>query len=107
MKFKAKNRMALVNRKNMKRLTGYFVKEGCVDLDLSEAVNYLVDIALGELEAIERDMACDGCGFAVQYNCGDKIYYCDHADRTDDMGKLSIENLVETSCEWCPLRDKK
>jgi len=107
MKFKAKNRMALVNRKNMKRLTGYFVKEGCVDLDLSEAVNYLVDIALGELEAIERDMACDGCGFAVPYNCGDKIYYCDHVDRTDDMGKLGVGELPEASPKWCPLRDKR
>lgn len=105
MKLKAKNRMALVNKKNMKRLTAYFDREGCIDFDLSWAVNYLIDIALGELEAINRDMACDGCEFAVQCNNGSDIFHCDHEDRTDDMGKLSIENLIESSPEWCPLRE--
>ena len=104
MKFKAKDRMALVNKKNMKRLTEYFDREGCIDFDLSWAVNYLIDIALGELEAINRDMACDGCEYAVQCNIGDKNYYCDNEDRIDDMGKLSVENLIESSPEWRPLR---
>lgn len=106
MKLKAKDRMALVNKKNMKRLTEYFDKEGCIDFDLSWAVNYLVDIALGEIEAINRHMTCDECEFAVQCNNGNEIYYCDHEDRTDDMGKLSIENLIEASPEWCPLREE-
>ncbi len=111
MKFKAKDRMALVNKKNRKRLTENFDREGCIEFDLSWAVNYLVDSALKEitrreLEAIERNMSCDGCEFAVQCNNGDEIYYCDHEDRTDDMGKLSLENLIESSPEWCPLREE-
>lgn len=31
-------------------------------------------------------------------------YYCDHEDRTDDMGKLSVNELPKKSPEWCPLR---
>ena len=98
-------------QKNMKRLTEYFDREGCIDFDLSWAVNDLVDSALKEitrreLEEIERNMACDECEFAVRCNNGDEIYYCDHEDRTDDMGKLSLENLIESSPEWCPLREE-
>ena len=111
MKFKAKDRMALVNKKNMKRLTEYFDREGCIDFDLSWAVNYLIDIALKEitlreLEAIVKDTTCDGCEYAVQCNIGDKNYYCDHEGRIDDIGKLSIDNLMDASPEWCPLREE-
>lgn len=104
MKFKTKDRMALVNKKNMKRLTEYFDREGCIDFDLSWAVNYLVDIALGELELLEGDISCDECEFAVQCNYGNENYYCNHEERTDDMGKLSMENLIEESPVWCPLK---
>lgn len=41
-----------------------------------------------------------------EYNYGKKIYYCDHADRIDDMGKLSIDHLPKTSPEWCPVRKR-
>lgn len=54
MKFKAADRMSLVNKKTMKKLVKYFKKEGCTDFDLSWAVNYLVDIAIGELETIDE-----------------------------------------------------
>lgn len=54
MKFKAKDRMALVNKKTMKKLVKYFKKEGCTNFNLSWVVNYLVDIAIGELEAIDE-----------------------------------------------------
>ena len=40
------------------------------------------------------------------YDYGNKIYYCDHEDRTDDMGKLSVEKLPVVSPKWCPLRDR-
>ena len=53
MKFKATDRMALVNKNTMKKLVKYFKKEGCTNFNLSWAVNYLVDIAIGELEAID------------------------------------------------------
>lgn len=106
MKLKAKDRMALVNKKNMERLTGYFDnREGCTDIDLSWAVNHLVDIALGELEAVNSHRACEGCGYAVKYDHGKKIYYCDHEAGGDDMGKLSLGNLAGISPGWCPLRE--
>lgn len=37
---------------------------------------------------------------------GKEIYYCDHTDRIDDMGKLGEENLPETSPVWCPVSEK-
>lgn len=57
MKFKAEDRMALVNKKTMKKLVKYFNKEGSLNFDLSWAVNYLVDIAIGELETIDEQSA--------------------------------------------------
>lgn len=104
MKFKAEDRMALVNKKNMKKLVSYFKKEGCTNFNLSWAVNYLVDIAIGELEAIDEEMNCSQCGFLKSYNHTYKNYYCDHSDRIDDMGKLSVNELPKKSPEWCPLR---
>ena len=38
------------------------------------------------------------------YDYGNKIYYCNHEDRTDDIGKVGVEHPPETSPEWCPLR---
>lgn len=47
---------------------------------------------------------CNECEFARMYNCGNKIYYCDHEKRIDDMGKLGVDHLPETSPDWCPLK---
>lgn len=55
---------------------------------------------------MDRTQNCAECEFVRMYNYGNKIYYCDHEDRIDDMGKLSIENLAESSPEWCPLREE-
>lgn len=52
MEYKAKDRMALVSKKNMKKMVKYFDVEDHKGFDLSWAVNYLVDIAIGELKAI-------------------------------------------------------
>ena len=40
------------------------------------------------------------------YDYGNKIYYCDHEDRTDDKGKLYVTHPPKTSPVWCPLREK-
>lgn len=53
MRYKAKDRMILVNKKNTKKIFKYFYKETDKDFDLTWAVNYLVDIAIGELQAID------------------------------------------------------
>ena len=50
---------------------------------------------------------CAECEYMEKYDYGKKIYYCDHADRIDDMGKLSVNELLKISPEWCPLREKK
>ncbi len=47
---------------------------------------------------------CSECEFMRMYNYGNKIYYCDHEDRLDDMGKLGVDHLPETSPEWCPVK---
>lgn len=54
--------MALINKATMKRLTKYFKndgftilsKKGNTAVDLSWSVNYLVNIAIGELEEIDE-----------------------------------------------------
>ena len=56
---------------------------------------------------MNRTQNCVGCGYIKKYDYGKKIYYCDHEDRTDDMGKLGAGELPEGSPEWCPLREKK
>ena len=49
---------------------------------------------------------CAECKSMKMYDYGNKIYYCDHEDRIDDMGKLDVGHPPKTSPEWCPLRDK-
>ena len=51
MKYKAKDRMAIISKRNIKKIVKYYD----ADLyDLSSTVNYLVDIAIGELRAINE-----------------------------------------------------
>lgn len=50
---------------------------------------------------------CKECGFATVYEYGQRIYYCDHEGRVDDMGKLGAGELYEESPGWCPLREIK
>ena len=47
---------------------------------------------------------CDQCEYIRMYDYGKRIYYCDHENRRDDMGKLGINELPKRSPEWCPLR---
>lgn len=49
---------------------------------------------------------CTECNFMKMYDYGNKNYYCDHEDRIDDMGKLSVGELPKESPKWCPLRNK-
>lgn len=53
---------------------------------------------------MNRTQNCAECGFMKKYDYDKKIYYCDHEDRIDDMGKLSVDELPKGSPEWCPLR---
>lgn len=47
---------------------------------------------------------CDECEFMKRYDYGKRIYCCDHPDRIDDMGKLSVGHLPEATPAWCPIR---
>ena len=55
---------------------------------------------------MNRTQNCAECECMKMYDYGNKVYYCNHEDRIDDMGKLSIGNLIESSPEWCPLREE-
>ena len=50
---------------------------------------------------------CNHCKYARMYDYGNKIYYCDHVDRIDDMGKLSVGDIPRVCPEWCPLKCKE
>lgn len=54
-----------------------------------------------------NDNCCAECDFMKKYDYGKKIYYCDHPDRIDDMGKLRAGELPEGSPEWCPLGENR
>ncbi len=47
---------------------------------------------------------CAECEFMRMYNYGSRIYYCDHEERIDEIGKLSVGELPKESPVWCPLR---
>ena len=47
---------------------------------------------------------CNQCEFLRMYDYGKRIYYCDHENQIDDMGKLGVGYPPKTSPEWCPLK---
>lgn len=47
---------------------------------------------------------CNECEHLRLYDYVYRYYYCDHDNRTDDMGKLGAEHIPEESPIWCPLR---
>lgn len=49
---------------------------------------------------------CTQCKYMRMYDYGKKIYYCDHEDRTNDMGKIGTDDIPEMSPVWCPLREE-
>lgn len=50
---------------------------------------------------------CLTCPYLKCYDIRKVIYYCDHENRIDDMGKLSEDFPPEISPEWCPKRVKE
>ncbi len=55
---------------------------------------------------MDKMINCSECEFMKAYDYGKKIFYCDHVDRIDDIGKLSVNELPKRIPEWCPLRNK-
>ena len=104
---KLNERVAIITEENICRLSHLY---GEMDIDiLSRIVNNHLEVAIdeiGEDSIKQKEHCCAECEFVKKYNYGKKIYYCDHTDRIDDMGKLSVGDLPEGSSEWCPLREK-
>ena len=50
---------------------------------------------------------CRKCECMKMYDYMHKIYYCDHENRADDMGKISVGSLPIISPNWCPKREEK
>ena len=45
---------------------------------------------------------CSRCEYLKVYDIVHKCHYCDNEERTDDMGELDMNNLLEESPVWCP-----
>ena len=97
-------RVAVISEENIHRLSRLY---GEMDIDcLSSIVNNHLEVVMDEIEEdCSKQLAhnCSGCEYMRIYDYGNRIYYCDHVDRIDDMGKLSVSDLPETSPNWCPL----
>lgn len=43
------------------------------------------------------------CKYMKCYAVNKRIYYCDHEDSSDDMGKLGEDTLPDITPECCPM----
>lgn len=48
---------------------------------------------------------CTECKYMKCYGILYQMYYCDHPDRSDDMGKLANDKLPTILQEWCPVKE--
>ena len=51
-------------------------------------------------------MRCKECKYVKCYAVSKRIYYCDHEDRKDLIGKLAEDVLPDVNPMWCPLTDR-
>lgn len=103
---KLNERVAIITEENISRLSYLY---GKIDIDdLSRIVNNHLKVAIDEIEEDSlkhKTQNCAECEYTRMYDFANKIYYCDHKARTDDIGKLSVDHLPKTSPVWCPLRE--
>lgn len=101
-----KDRVVVIDETNMERLSSLY---GELNIDeFGHVVNKHLNVCLDE---IEEDLAmankvphCSGCEYLKYIDYAYKNYYCDHEDRTDDMGYVGVDNPPKTSPVWCPKR---
>jgi len=95
---KLKDRVVIISEKNMDRIN---VLGKCTTEELERIVNNMIEntiIKINEDKSMtDKVTNCNQCKYMKAYDYGNKIYYCDHEDRTDDMGKLSVEKLPVVS----------
>ncbi len=105
-----KDRIVIISGENMDSISALYGK--CTADELGRIVNSMIDNAAAEINEdrgrlhMDRMVNCSECEFMKTYGYGDRIYYCDHVGRTDDMGKLSAGDVPGVCPEWCPLRRK-
>lgn len=104
---KLNERVAIITEENISRLSRLY---GEIDIDdLSRIVNNHLKVAIDEIEEDslkQKEHCCNECNYVRMYDYSNKIYYCDHPDRTDDMGKLNVNYPPKISPKWCPMREK-
>lgn len=105
---KLKDRVVIISEKNIDSMNALYGK--CTTEELERIVNNMIKNAIIEINE-DKSMTdkvnnCNQCKFMKSYDYGKKIYYCNHEDRTDDMGKLGVEKLPVVCPEWCPLQNK-
>ena len=106
-----KDRIVIINEKNMDNINALYGK--CTTDELERIVNNMIDNAVVEINEdrsklhMEKKVSCSECEFMKEYDYGQKIYYCNHEDRTDEMGKLGVGDIPRVCPVWCPLREKK
>ena len=104
-----KDRIVIISEKNINNINALYGK--CTTDELERIVNNMIDNAVVEinedrsrLHMDKKTVSCSECENMKMYDYGNRIYYCDHEDRTDEMGKLSVGNVSGICPEWCPLR---
>ena len=103
-----KDRIVIISEKNMDNINVLYGK--CTTDELERIVNNMIDTAVVEINEdrsrlhMDKKVSCSKCEFVKMYDYGNRIYYCDHEDRTDEIGKLSVDDIPRVCPEWCPLR---
>lgn len=105
-----KDRVVIISEKNMNNMNALYGK--CTTDELERIVNNMIDNAVVEINEdrsklhMDNTVSCRKCEYMKMYDYGSRIYYCDHEDRADEMGKLSVDDIPRVCPEWCPLRCK-
>lgn len=105
-----KDRIVIISEKNMDSINTLYGK--CTTDELERIVNNMIDNAVVEINEdrsrlhMEKMINCRECEYMKEFDYGNRIYYCDHEDRTDEMGKLGVGDVPRICPEWCPLRYK-
>ena len=106
---KLKDRVVIISEKNMDSINALY--GNCTIKELERIVNNMIKNVVVEMNEdrsmiMDKVTNCNQCKFMKSYDYGKKIYYCDHEDRTDVMGKLSVDKLPVVNPKWCPMRDR-
>lgn len=105
-----KDRIVIISERNMDNMNSLYGK--CATDELERIVNNMIDNAVVEINEdrsrlhMDRVLNCRECEYMKEYNYGQKVYYCDHKDRTDEMGKLGVSDIPRECPVWCPLKYK-